>query len=183
MASNRRQQVVLGALLVVLAIVIYWQLRPQTAVPASPPSNPRAARTEAGRAAAGGEVPDVQLEALQQERPKGGQATRNIFRFKPAAPPPRPAAPQNPPPRFGTPPPLPPVAGGVPPIPLQLIGIVEDDKGKLAALTDDKGVYAAREGTSVEGRYRVVSIGDESVVVEHIDGRGRQTIPLSNRQP
>jgi hypothetical protein len=180
MASSRRQQIALGVLLAVLALVVYWQMRPQTAVPASAPSNTRAARSP-GRGAPATEVPDVRLEDLQKERAKGGEATRNIFGFKPPPPPPRPVA-QPAPPRDTLPAP-PPVAPGPPPIPLQLIGIVTDEKGKLAALTDDRGVYPAREGDTIEGRYRVVTIGDESVVIEHIDGRGRQSIPLSNRQP
>ncbi len=180
MASDRRQQIVLGVLLVVLGAVIYWQIRPQTAVPAASPSNPRAGRS-AGRGAAGAGVPDVQLEALKREQAKGGEAKRNIFRFRPPPAPPPPAVRQAPPPPMTAP--GPPAPAGPPPIPLQLIGIVEDDKGKLAVLSDERGVYPAREGATIEGRYRVVSIGEESVVIEHIDGRGRQTLPLSNRQP
>ena len=38
-------------------------------------------------------------------------------------------------------------------------------------------LYAA-EGELVLGQYRVVRIGVESVVMEYLDGRGRQTIPM-----
>jgi hypothetical protein len=30
----------------------------------------------------------------------------------------------------------------------------------------------------IEGRYRIVKIGVESIVMEYVDGTGRQTIPL-----
>jgi acyl-coenzyme A synthetase/AMP-(fatty) acid ligase len=51
--------------------------------------------------------------------------------------------------------------------------------GKLAALSDGKFVYHGREGDMIEGRYRIVKIGVESIVMEHADGRGRQTIRLT----
>ena len=37
-------------------------------------------------------------------------------------------------------------------------------------------VVHGKEGAEIEGRYRIVKIGDESVQIEHSDGRGRQTI-------
>ena len=51
--------------------------------------------------------------------------------------------------------------------------------GKVAVLSDGKFVYYGREGDIIEGRYRVVRIGEESVQMEYVDGRGRQTIRLS----
>ena len=33
----------------------------------------------------------------------------------------------------------------------------------------------------IEGRYRIVQIGEESMQIEHLDGRGRQTIRLSGQ--
>jgi hypothetical protein len=51
--------------------------------------------------------------------------------------------------------------------------------GKIAALSDGRFVYHGREGEVIEGRYRIVKIGVESIVMEHIDGRGRQTIRLT----
>jgi hypothetical protein len=125
---------------------------------------------------------DVRLEALTASRPDPQAAERNPFRFRPAPPPPEPA----------TPPPLPdpgPVAApepqGPPPIPLKFIGIVESPRaGKIAALTDGKVVMYGREGDTIEGRYRIVRIGAESITMEHWNGRegqGRQTIRLSGQ--
>ena len=76
----------------------------------------------------------------------------------------------------GPPPPPPP-----PPIPYKFIGLVESGPTKrLAVLSDGRGlpVYG-REGDIIEGRFRIVRIGAESIEMEHIDGRGRQTIRLS----
>jgi len=67
-----------------------------------------------------------------------------------------------------------------PPITLKFIGTIEaPGVGKLAALSDGKFVYRGREGDIIEGRYRIVKIGVESIVMEYLDGRGRQTIRLT----
>src|SRR5262249_18425426 len=107
---------------------------------------------------------------------------RNLFRFKPKAPPPPPPsqlAPVAPPPPAPTgPPPVPPP----PPINLKFIGVIDRGSGqpKIAILTDGLGVpmYAA-EGQSVAGRFRILRIGAESIEMAYLDGRGRQTIRLS----
>jgi hypothetical protein len=79
--------------------------------------------------------------------------------------------------------PAPPIAepAELPPIPLKFIGIVEarETAGKLAVLSDGRFVFHGREGDIVEGRYRIVSIGVESIVLEYVGGGGRQTIRLS----
>ena len=36
--------------------------------------------------------------------------------------------------------------------------------------------YYGREGEVIEGRYRIVKIGVESIELAYLDGRGRQTI-------
>ncbi len=66
-----------------------------------------------------------------------------------------------------------------PPIPLRFVGLIQTARGQVASLTDGKFVYNAREGDIVEGRWRVVKIGAESVVIERIDGTGRQTLRLA----
>src|SRR5262249_60106926 len=76
----------------------------------------------------------------------------------------------------GPPPPPPP-----PPIPFKFIGLVEGGPAKrIAVLSDGRSqpVYG-REGDIIEGRYKILRIGAESIEMEHIDGRGRQTIRLS----
>ncbi len=66
-----------------------------------------------------------------------------------------------------------------PRIPLKYIGDMSDPKhpGKrIAILSDARGTYYGREGDVVEGRYRIVKIGVESIELAYLDGRGRQTI-------
>ena len=53
------------------------------------------------------------------------------------------------------------------------------DFGKVAVLSDGRNVYYGRAGEIVDGRWRIVSIGEESLQIEHADGRGRQTVRLS----
>ena len=78
MQPDRRRQIVLAVLVVILAVVLYraW---PRSAGPAAGTSNPRSA-ARPGQATATA-APDVKLEALQAERPKPAGPTRNLFRF------------------------------------------------------------------------------------------------------
>jgi hypothetical protein len=136
-------------------------------------------------------VEDVHLAQLQQPEPEPIDGHRNPFTFgtepRPAAAAgfaaakPGPAvAPVAPPPAVAMgPPPVPPP----PPITLKFFGIVTAPGrvGKVAALGDGKYVYHGQEGSIVEGRYRIVKIGEESIQMEYVDGRGRQTIRLSGK--
>ena len=82
------------------------------------------------------------------------------------------------------PPPVPPGPPPPPPIPLKFMGTVEKPGMKLAALTDCKGFsYAAREGELIDGRYRLVKIGVESVILEYSNGTGRTTVRKSGDCP
>ena len=66
-----------------------------------------------------------------------------------------------------------------PRIALKYIGDMADPLkpgAKIAILSDGRGVYYGREGEVIEGRYRIVKIGVESVDLAYLDGRGRQTI-------
>jgi hypothetical protein len=52
-------------------------------------------------------------------------------------------------------------------------------KVAIFSAADGRGLpQYASEGGTVLGQYRVVKIGVESVVMEYLDGRGRQTIPM-----
>ena len=77
--------------------------------------------------------------------------------------------------------PVVPAPSGPPPIPLRFIGTVDEVARhlKLAVLTDGRNVFYGREGDIIEGRYRIVRIGVESIEMMHVDGRGQQTIRLS----
>jgi hypothetical protein len=64
---------------------------------------------------------------------------------------------------------------------MRFIGLMEatEHAQKIAVLTDGRGIYQGREGDIIEGRYRILKIGVESVEMAYLDGRGRQTIRLS----
>ncbi len=108
---------------------------------------------------------------------------RNLFRFKgrTAAAPAASAGrlPPLPPPAVASGPPPPP---SVPPITLKFIGVVEatEKSQTYAVLRDDRGVYHGREGDIIEGQYRILRIGAESIDLAYVDGRGRQTIRLGS---
>ena len=46
----------------------------------------------------------------------------------------------------------------------------------MAAFSDCRSTMRGSEGEIIDGRYRLVRIGIESVVMEYPDGRGRTTI-------
>jgi len=63
---------------------------------------------------------------------------------------------------------------------LTFIGFMEspDIDGRIVVLTDGDFVFHGREGDIIDGRYRIVGLGLESVDLEPIDGAGRQTLRL-----
>ncbi len=182
--SGQRPRMWLLALLGLALIgLVAYQMWPKA--PASAAAPQQSSNSSAGGKPA--EVIDpaelkVRLEALNEKRPDPGDLERNPFRFKPPpAPPPPPPVKMAPPIDPGPQQPPPPV---IPPIPLKFMGTVERGNLKLAALTDCKGfTYSGREGEEVDGRYRLVRIGQESVVMEYINGTGRTTIRKSGECP
>jgi hypothetical protein len=127
----------------------------------------------------------VRLPSLDQSREEPSSATRNPFKFqRPAAAPakapeeaqlfkPGPAPDAAP---AGPPPP--------PPIPLKFIGVLEQSDGaKWAVLSvgDGRAPLHGKEGDIIDGRYRILKIGTESIEMAYLDGRGRQTIRLTGQ--
>jgi hypothetical protein len=127
---------------------------------------------------------------LRGERIKPESSERNLFRFATKAPPPPPPMPA-PTPSSGTQQPVVPVAPVIsgppqpappPPITLKFIGIIEatERAQKIAVLSDGRNLpFYGREGDIIEGKYRILKIGVESVELAYVDGRGRQTIRLT----
>jgi type IV secretory pathway VirB10-like protein len=184
MAPEQRRQALLAVLAIILAGVAIWLWNgtsPTTAESqtASNVRNPgRAKQTSPGLAA-----PVVRLDTLESPKPEPGTSDRNPFRFKQKPAPPPPPMPVAPP-RPVVPPPTS-TASGVPTITLKFIGMWElsEQKRKIAMLTDGKGgvpIYG-EEGDVVEGRYKILKIGVESIEMAYLDGRGRQTIRLSGQ--
>ncbi|MEO8259814.1 MAG: hypothetical protein ABI868_20885 [Acidobacteriota bacterium] len=187
MAADRKRLVLLGGLAIALAFFGYRAWAPPSGAPilSSSGSASAAAPSSRQKASPPAVAPDVHLEKLEAERPRPGEADRDLFRFRPKPPPRLPAAPP-PPVRIetapvtapGGPPPPPSLA----PITLKFIGLIGPaaEVPKIAVLTDGKGlpVYG-KEGDIILGQFKLIRIGAESVDLSYLDGRGRQTIRLS----
>ncbi len=182
MDHKRRRELALAGGAILLVAIATWAL--QRGAPQAPGANVPPATTAATNKPSQPRSPvtEVDLKSLEAEHPEPEDSTRNPFRFKPAsAPPPSAAmikereeqaaaaqaasAPVDPPPP--------------PRIPLKYIGDMTDPKNpgkRIAILSDARGSYYGREGEVIEGRYRIVKIGVESIELAYLDGRGRQTI-------
>jgi hypothetical protein len=79
----------------------------------------------------------------------------------------------------------PPVPTGPPPppsIPLKFLGFVTIAGKRVAAFSDARGnTFNGKEGDILEGRYRLLRIGPDSVDVAYVDGRGRQSIRMTGQ--
>jgi len=170
---------------VAAVLLLAWMMWPAAPAPArAPAARPRAGRPAAEPVAQEPLAP-VKLEALMAPRQEPGDASRNPFRYQPkvAPPPPRQAAPPSsmveaprPAPARPSGPPPP------PPIPLKFIGVLERANGvKWAVLSDGKVTLHGKDGDNIDGRYRIVKIGNESIEMTYLDGRGRQVIRLTGQ--
>ncbi len=177
MARKRQREVVLALVAAAAVVAAVYSVRSFS--PASGSGSPSAAASAAeGRGGSPHGVSGVNLQALDQQRPAPGNSSRDPFRFKPKPAPP-PAASRAP---AAAPAPAAPAVPALPPIALKFIGVVESPgTGRIAVLSDGRGVYEGREGGTIEGRYRILKIGVESVDLAYLDGRGRQTIRLTGQ--
>ena len=167
---------VAGAAVFVALLVIARPVLNLSAIPAEQSSNPPVAT--AGPPPV---VPVVDLD-LDRLRRAGGELSpseRDPFRFRPKSAPPAPRL-QAPPVVLAPPAPVGPPP--VPPIPLRFFGMLTVDGQRVAAFSDARGnTFNGKEGDVLEGRYRVLRIGPESVDLAHLDGSGRQTIRMAGQ--
>lgn len=182
--SGRPRPWLLVALAIVVAVALISWLPGKSAAPPSTPSNPRA--TQRAKTVDNVQPADleVHLKALSEPRPDAESSERNPFRFYVKPPPPPP-----PPPKIEKPVVAPPLDTGPlpppppPPITLKYIGLLDVGGGeKMAVFSDCRGTMRGKEGEIIAGQYRLVKIGTESVVMEYVDGRGRQTIRQSGQE-
>jgi hypothetical protein len=178
-----RREVLAGLLVLVLGGGTYvmspWSAdEPAPAARQTPAAGGRAAQSDAGP------VDDVRLDLLTATGGDAATVSRNPFRFQQRA---VPAAPRRAPaPRpEETAPPVPTGPPPPPPITLRFIGLIEAPPrttGRVALLSDGRGgLMHGREGDTVDGRYRVLRVGTDSIEMAYVDGRGRQTIRLSGQ--
>jgi hypothetical protein len=179
--ARSRQIGWLVVLIVVLAGVIWFQFFRTTGTRPTA-SNSMTARTDRN-ATAPLPVPDVVRLADLQTTTAFDEAGRNPFSYgaRPAPPVERssePAAVAGPPPGPVIPAPPP----GPPPIALRLIGITVSPGASQPMVTLKDPVsgasFDALEGQIVDGRYRVVKVGERSVVLSYVDGTGMRTVAL-----
>lgn len=189
---QRTRLVALLTLLGVALVFFVWRGWGGSSTPpaGAPPvaSNPQGAQARAGtpgKPAAAPAMPvPVNLDKLEPvpDEPGGG---RNLFRFgvPPAPPPPPPTAPVVQAPVITGPPPPPPYP---PPIELQLKGITKQgpETPSVAWLKDPKAPADSRmlsgsEGQIMDGKYKVLKVGTESVIVSYVDGSGQKVILIS----
>lgn len=193
MAGNRRLLLLGATLIAAIIAVMVVRSGDGPPAPAAVAAPPRPAAQPSAKGEESNTAPDVKLAALERGRSEPTEQGRNPFRFRPKPVPPPPAPPPNltasrmpggvdgsggpgaaPPATFGPPPP--------PPITLKFIGVVEKADGtRWAVLTDGKRPIHGKEGDEIEGRYKILKIGIESLEIAYIDGRGRRTLPLNGQ--
>jgi len=136
--------------------------------------------------------PTLQIERfakVQKVEIAGG--ARNVFQFA-AAPPPKPnelvASKEpivKPFVKMGPNPPAPPAppapAPPPPPIPLKFYGFstTNENGKKTAYLLDGDEIFLAAEGDTLKRRYRIVRIAANSIVIEDLDAKRQQSVPLT----
>jgi hypothetical protein len=187
MRPDRRRLLIVAALVVLLGVVGWTYFGAGGGTPAATPaaSGPRRSAPAAGTAEPLPSAEAVRLASLTPDRGEPAAATRNPFRFErrstAAAKPPEAA------PVFAPATPEPPVPAGPPPpppIPLKFIGVVEKGDGArwaVLSVGDGRAPLHGKEGDIIDGRYRILKIGTESIDLVYLDGRGRQTIRLTGQ--
>ena len=132
-------------------------------------------------------MPSVWLNGLREGKPETDAGGRNPFRFGVVG---RPAgedgsvalprgAPLAPGPG-GSARPGPDGARSQIGVTLKFIGTLDGGRvGRVAVLSDGSFVYHGRSGEIVDGRYRILRIGVESIELEVLDDGRRQTIRLT----
>ena len=187
MERKRQREVALAIVAVALIATAIWSVRSAsspgpTAATGGRPSAPPASQP----ARDPNTLAAIDLQALEAERPEPEDSNRNPFRFRSRAPAPsRQTGPSTMMPQTSPVPTGPIEPPALPRIPLKFIGLLSSQSdpkvGRVAILSDTRGVYYGRENETIEGRYRILKIGVESIDLAYLDGRGRQTIRLTGQ--
>jgi hypothetical protein len=166
--SRRISFVLLAILLVVLAFVVYLNLRP-------PEVSSVSANIDSRYQPIAVENPALRLDLLdhlktaQYDGPR-----RNIFSDKLPAPPAPPVV-AAPPPRPSGPPPVPPLV-----VPATFFGYVTDSRtgARRAFFSEGDEVYVVGVGEVLLGRFRLLQIGNSTAEVEETSSGRRATLTI-----
>lgn len=175
MSKERRQRIVLGVLVAILAAMI-WRGLAGSGVGGGGDRAGALQRDSRGRGSApltAEKIVQVRVKDLEQ---KPGQFSpgRDPFRFAPPPQPQQAPAPPPPPPRQAAPPPQP-VAPPVPPAPrppavdFRYLGSFGPEDRRLAVFSDVKDIYNVFEGGVVKDKFVVKKIGYESADIGFVD--------------
>jgi hypothetical protein len=172
--TRRAQLYVLGALLAVLVIVLYFALRSSSSTVAG------VFAADAKFAPLDVHEPQLRIDLLEKLRELEYSGThRNIFV---AAPPPIPVAAAAPPPFTGPklPPPPPPLQ-----VPVEYFGYAVQQRAgsRVAFLTSGDDILLVAQGDTFLNRFRVARVGNESLDVEEISTGRHATLPITAEPP
>jgi len=152
---------------------------------------PTLKRTKQGQTLDASKVdPTLRMDLLAKVQSAGYEGVeRNLFLFgaakpKVTAPPPseapKPGAASAAAKPAGSDPPAAPAKPPPPPITMKYFGFAnrQGDARKRAFFMDGEEIYVAAEGEVIKKRYKIVRVGINSVVVEDLDYKSQQTLPL-----
>jgi hypothetical protein len=173
---RRNQIIVLGALLAVLGVTLYFRLRPED-------TNAKTASVSGLFTPINVDNPALRLDVLQHFlslQYKG--AHRNIFvaTLPPPPPPPTPVTPVNT---------APVIPSGPPPLTVdaKYFGFVSDPRGShrraFFASSNNEEVYVAGEGDTLLGRFRVVRLTATTADLEEVSSGRHATLTLEEPPP
>jgi hypothetical protein len=171
---KRKLQIwLLGILGAILAVVVVYSLTGSSSLAVAPASDTKFVAIAV-------ENPELHLGRIEKLRKleyhSGG---RNIFSAE-LPPPPKPPAPK---PMIGPPPPPPVIPPAPLVVPFKFYGFTADPKTgrRRAFFTNGDDVFIASEGEVVQGRFRVLRIGNTTSDVEETASGRRATLPMEQQ--
>jgi hypothetical protein len=174
--ERRRQLTLLSIMLLVLVVYFGYRYWPQTAGTST--SSNEAGQGNSGKTEKLPVPAKVRLDDLEAA-PPGSEVGRNPFRF---GEPPRPTLVAPPPPLEPPAPPPPPPPPPAPQVPLRLLslGKVTATNQRLVNLLDPVtgANWWVSEGAIIDGKYKLVKVNVDSVVVAFRDGSGQKPLYL-----
>jgi hypothetical protein len=90
---------------------------------------------------------------------------------------------QPPPPKFVAPPPQKPVAPVAPPMPFRFVGRMLQDGHLFVFLAKGDTVITVKQGDTIDGVYRVESVGETEVALTYLPLREKQTLAVVTSLP